>query len=127
MSSFCSNFPCVFWPGGVMDDKLSKYEKDTHFLKLFLSSAKVCLIIHVFCRNCEPKIVFVLICTLEVQFHVHKSYKTGELALLCIGIWKKIHICLILIYLYSIRINFNLLCPLNKALTKRDWNCSFYS
>ena len=35
-------------------------------------------IIHMFCKNCEPEIVFVLICTLAEQFHVHKSYKTRE-------------------------------------------------
>ena len=28
--------------------------------------------------KCEHEIVFVLICTLVEQFHVHKSYKKGE-------------------------------------------------
>ena len=37
------------------------------------------------CKNCEPEIVFVLICTLAEQFHVRKSYKTRELTLVCIG------------------------------------------
>ena len=36
----------------------------------------VCWIIHVFCKSCEPEIVFVLICPLAEQFHVHRSYKT---------------------------------------------------
>jgi hypothetical protein len=38
----------------------------------------VCLIIHMFCKSCEPEIVFVLICTIPEQFHVHKSYKMRE-------------------------------------------------
>ena len=46
---------------------------------------KVCLIIHVFCESCEPEIVFVLICTIAEQFHVHKCYKMRESTLLCIG------------------------------------------
>ena len=37
-----------------------------------------------FCKSYKPEIVFVLICTLEEQFHVHKSYKTHESTLLCI-------------------------------------------
>ena len=45
----------------------------------------VCLIIHLFFKNCEREIVFVLICTLAKQFHVHKSYKTSESTLSCIG------------------------------------------
>ena len=45
----------------------------------------VCLIIHLFCKSCEPEIVFVLICTLAEQFHVHKSYNTRESTLSCIG------------------------------------------
>jgi hypothetical protein len=39
------------------------------------SNTPVCLIIHLFCRSCEPEIVFVLIWTIAEQFHVHKSYK----------------------------------------------------
>ena len=38
-----------------------------------------------FCKSCEPEIVFVLICTLAEQFHVRKSYKMRESTLLCIG------------------------------------------
>ena len=38
-----------------------------------------------FCKSCKSKIVFVLICTLAEQFNVHKSYKTHEPTLLCIG------------------------------------------
>ena len=45
----------------------------------------VCLIIHVFCKSCEPEIVFVLICPLAEQFHVHRSYITRESAMSCIG------------------------------------------
>ena len=45
----------------------------------------VCLIIHVFCKSYEPEIVFALICTLSEKFQVHKSYKTHESTLSCIG------------------------------------------
>ena len=44
----------------------------------------VCLIIHVFCKSCDPEIVFVLISTVAEQFSVPKSYKTCELILLCV-------------------------------------------
>ena len=37
------------------------------------------------CKSCEPEIVFVLICTLAEQFHIHQSYKTRESTLSCIG------------------------------------------
>ena len=42
-------------------------------------------IIHVFCKSCEPQIVFVLTCTLAKQFYVRKSYKTHESTLKCFG------------------------------------------
>ena len=64
--------------------QLNKYETDPYFLQFFQTNTTVCLIIHVFCNSCEPEIVFVLICTLAEQFHVHKSYKTHESTLLCI-------------------------------------------
>ena len=38
-----------------------------------------------FCESCVPEIVFVLISTLAEQFNVHKSYKTCESTLSCIG------------------------------------------
>ena len=65
--------------------QLNKYETDQYFLQLFQSTTTVCLIIHVFCKSCEPEIVFVLIFTIPEQFHVHKSYKTRESTLLCPG------------------------------------------
>ena len=37
--------------------QLNEYETDPYFLQFFQSN----LIIHVFCKNCEPEIVFVLI------------------------------------------------------------------
>ena len=43
------------------------------------------MFISVFCKSCEPEIVFVLICILAKQFHGRKSYKTCESTLLCIG------------------------------------------
>ena len=61
--------------------QLNIHEKDPHFFSIFTA---VCLIIHVFCKSCEPEIVIVLICTHAEQFHVHKSYKTFESTLLCI-------------------------------------------
>jgi hypothetical protein len=42
-----------------------------------------------FCKSCEPEIVFVLICTLAEKFHVHKSYKMRESTLSCIGNFKE--------------------------------------
>ena len=45
----------------------------------------VSLIIHVVCKSCEPEIVFVLICTLEGQFHVQRSYKMHQSTMSCIG------------------------------------------
>ena len=43
------------------------------------------MVLHVFCKSCEPEIAFVLICPLAEQFHVRKSYKTHESTLSCIG------------------------------------------
>jgi hypothetical protein len=65
--------------------QLNESETDPYFLQFFQSNTTVCLIIHVFCKSCEFEIVFVLICTLAEQFHVRKSYKTGESTLSCIG------------------------------------------
>ena len=65
--------------------QLNEYETELYFLQLFQSNTTVCLIIHVFCKSCEHEIVFVLICTLAEQFHVHKSYKMHESTLFCIG------------------------------------------
>ena len=63
----------------------NKYETEPYFLQLFQINTTVCLIIHLFCKSCEPEIVFVLICTLAEQFHVHKSYNTRESTFSCIG------------------------------------------
>ena len=38
-----------------------------------------------FCKGCEPEILFDLICSLAEQFHVHRSYKTRESTITCIG------------------------------------------
>jgi hypothetical protein len=38
-----------------------------------------------FCKSCEPEMVFVLICPLAEQFHVHRSYKMYESTMSCIG------------------------------------------
>ena len=65
--------------------QLNKDETDPYFIQLFQGNTTVCLIIHVFCKSCEPEIVFVLIFTIPEQFHVHKSYKTRESTLLCPG------------------------------------------
>ena len=58
--------------------QLNEYEMDPYFLQFFQSNMTVSLIIHVFCKSCEPEIVFVLIRTLAKQFYVRKSYKTHE-------------------------------------------------
>ena len=65
--------------------QLNKYKTDPYFLQLFQSNVTVCLNIHMFCKSCEPEIVFVLICTIPKQFHVCKSYKTRESTLSCTG------------------------------------------
>ena len=65
--------------------QLNEYEKDPHFFQFFQNNTTVCLIIHVFCKSCEPEIVFVLICPLAEQFHVHRSYKMRESTMSCIG------------------------------------------
>ena len=66
--------------------QLNEYKTDPYFLKNSQSNKTVCLITPVFCKSCEPEIVFfVLICTLAEQFHIHKSYKTRESTLSCIG------------------------------------------
>ena len=37
--------------------QLNEYETDPCFLQIFQSNTTVCLIIHVFCKSCEPEIV----------------------------------------------------------------------
>ena len=45
----------------------------------------VSLLIHLFRKSCEPEIVFLLICPLAEQFHVHRSYKRRESPMSRIG------------------------------------------
>ena len=49
-----------------------EYKTNPYFLRFFQSNTIVCLIIHIFCKSCEPKIVFALISILEKQFHGRK-------------------------------------------------------
>ena len=65
--------------------QLNEYETHPYFLQFFQSNMPVCLIIHMFCKSCKPEIFFVLICPLAEQFHVHRSYKTRESTMSCIG------------------------------------------
>ena len=65
--------------------QLNEYKTVPNFLQFFQSNTTVYLITHMFCKSCEPEIVFVLTFTLAEQFHVHKSYKTHESTFLCIG------------------------------------------
>ena len=37
--------------------QLNEYETNLHFLQRFQSNTTVCLIIHMFCKSCEPEIV----------------------------------------------------------------------
>ena len=69
--------------------QLNEYKTDPYFLHFFQSNMTVCLIIHVFCKNCEPETVFVLIFPLAEQFHVHRSYKMRESTMSCIGNFEK--------------------------------------
>ena len=41
--------------------QLNKFETDPHFLQNFQSNKTVCLIIHVFCKSCEPVIVLLVL------------------------------------------------------------------
>ena len=75
----CQQLPPTTWL------QLNKYEANPYFIQLLQSNTTVCLIIHVFCKSCEHKIIFVLICTLAEQFHVRQSYKTQKSTLSCIG------------------------------------------
>ena len=43
-----------------------------------------------FCKSCEPEIVFVLIYPHAEQFHVHRSYKTRVSTMSCIGNFEEI-------------------------------------
>jgi hypothetical protein len=65
--------------------QLNEYKTYPHFLQFFQNNTIVCSIIPLFCKSCEPEIVFVLICTFAGQFHVQKFYKTCESTLSCIG------------------------------------------
>ena len=66
-----------------------------------------------FCLSCEPEIVFVLICALAEQFHVHRSYKTRESTMSCIGNFEEnidlSHIYLaVLILSWQVPLNFEI-------------------
>jgi len=65
--------------------QLDEYKTDPYFLQFFQSHTTVCSIIPLFCKSCEPEIIFVLNCTFAEQFHVQKSYQTYESTLSCIG------------------------------------------
>ena len=80
-----SEFQFLYYLAKWLFLKLNKYETDPYFLHFFQCNTTVCFIIHVFCNRCEPEIVFILICPLAEQFHVHRSYKTCESIMLCIG------------------------------------------
>ena len=41
--------------------QLNEYETDPYFLQNFQSNTTVCLIIHVFCKSCEPDIVLAVL------------------------------------------------------------------
>ena len=41
----------------LMHLQLNEYETNPYFLQFFQSNTTVCLIIHVFCKSCEPEIV----------------------------------------------------------------------
>ena len=58
--------------------QLNEDETDPYFLQFFQNNTTVCLISHMFCKSCEPEVVFLLIYILAKQFHGRKSYKTRE-------------------------------------------------
>ena len=66
--------------------QLNKCETDPYFLQNFQCTT---MFISAFCKICElnteREIVFVLICPLAEQFHVHRSYQMHESTMSCIG------------------------------------------
>ena len=54
--------------------QLNEYGTDPYFLQNSQSNTTVCLIIHVFCKNCEPEIVLAV---LQIKT-VRKPYKPRE-------------------------------------------------
>ena len=48
-----------FW--GCFFIQLNEYETDPYFLHFFQSNTTFCLIIHVFCKSCEPEIVLAVL------------------------------------------------------------------
>ena len=61
-------FPGLFQQPNLADFNPNIHNVGNHF---FHNNTTVCLNIHVFCKSCELEIVFVLICPLAKQFHVH--------------------------------------------------------
>ena len=55
--------------------QLNEYETDRYFLKNFQCAT---MLIHVFCKTCEPEIVLQECKSKQKQFQVHNSYKTHE-------------------------------------------------
>ena len=59
------------------------YEIEPYFLQFFQSNTTVCLIIHVFCKSCEPEIVLKIKTVIKIKTKtIHKSYKTRKSTLL---------------------------------------------
>ena len=58
--------------------QLNEFETDPCFLQNFQSNMTVCLIIHMFCKNCEPEIVLQECKSKQKQFQVHNTYKKHE-------------------------------------------------
>ena len=78
--------------------QLNKYAIEPYFLQNFQSNTTVCLIIPMFCKSCEPKIVLPV---LKIKTKtITKSVNNQTNCRIAVEILKKIWICLVFIQLY---------------------------
>ena len=72
--------------------QLNKYAIEPYFLQNFQSNTTVCLIIPMFCKSCEPKIVLPV---LKIKTKtITKSVNNQTNCRIAVEILKKIWICL---------------------------------
>ena len=81
--------------------QLNEYETDPYFFQFFRNNTRVCCIIYMFCKSCEPEIVQKKIKTKNYPKKVNKNnFRFANLTkhvkqhCLALEILKKISICL---------------------------------
>ena len=74
-NAFATLIFAINWANCV---QLNEYQTDPYDLQYFQSNITVCLIIHLFCKSCEPEIVLQFCKSKQKQFHVCKPYKMHE-------------------------------------------------